>query len=142
MSNNKLANPAAAATKWANNLGAATQAYTDGVNGVTVPPGQLAAAAAPLWLANTQASLPRFKTNSAAVTKEAWANAAITKGAPRLATGAQAAEAKVAAVFGKLFVAINSAVGQLPPRGTIQQNIARSSAFALAMNAKKGTFKA
>lgn len=142
MSNSKLDNPTAAAQKWETQLSAAGQAYTDGVNGTTVAPGQLAAAAGNLWLANTQAALPRFKANSAAVTLQAWQNAAITKGAPRLASGAQAAEPKMEQVFAKLFPAIKNAVGALPPRGTIQQNITRSQNFALKMNSMKGQFKA
>jgi len=130
----KLDNPDAAAQQWASRLGAATQAYTDGVNGVTVAPGQLAAAAKPLWLANTAAAGDKFARNSAAVTKESWQNAAVTKGAPRLASGATAAQPKMSAVFVKLFPAIKSAVSSLPPRGTIDQNIERSRQFALAMH--------
>ncbi len=134
--------PPADSQNWANKLGAATQAYTDGVNGTTVAPGQLAAAAGNTWLANTQAALPRFKANSAAVTLQAWQSAAVTKGAPRLSSGATAAQPKMEQVFSKLFPAIANAVQQLPPRGTIQQNIARSQAFALKMNSLKGQFKA
>lgn len=137
----KLDNPTQAAQNWASRLGASTQAYTDGVNGVQVAPGQLAAAAGDRWLANTTASLPRFKANSAKVTREAWQSAAITKGAPRLASGATAAQPKMETVFTKLFPAIKSAVGALPARGTIDQNIERSRQFALKMNAAKGTFK-
>jgi hypothetical protein len=44
-------------------------------------------------------------------------------------------------VFAKLFPAIKSAVGSLPARGTIDQNIERSRQFALKMNAAKGSFK-
>lgn len=138
----KLANPQAAAQNWANKLSGAQQAYTDGVNGVTVAPGQLAAAAGDRWAANTQAALPRFKANSAAVTAEQWKAAAITKGAGRLASGATAAQDKVAAVFAKLFPAIANTVQSLPPRGTIEQNIERSRQMALKLNAMKGTFKA
>lgn len=137
----KLDNPTAAAQSWANRLGAATQAYTDGVNGVTVAPGQLAAAAGDRWLANTTASLNRFKANSAAVQLGPWQNAAISKGAPRLASGAQAAQPKMEMVFTKLFPAIRNAVQSLPARGTIDQNIERSAQFARKMNAAKGTFK-
>jgi hypothetical protein len=142
MSANKLGNPTTAAQNWANKLGAATQAYTDGVNATTTAPGQLAAAAGNTWLANTQAALPRFKANSAAVTLPQWQQAAINKGAPRLASGATAAEPKMEAVFAKLFPAIANAVAQLPPRGSLAQNIARSAAFATKMNSLKGQFKA
>jgi hypothetical protein len=137
----KLDNPTKAAQDWASRLGAATQAYTDGVNGVTIAPGQLAAAAKNLWLANTQAAAPRFAANSAAVSREAWQAAAINKGAPRLGSGASAAQPKMEAVFTKLFPAIRNAVSSLPSRGTIDQNIERSRQFALKMNAGKGTFK-
>lgn len=137
----KLANPTQAAANWANRLGAATQAYTDGVNSVTTAPGQLAAASADRWANNTVAAKPRFAANSAAVTKEMWQQAAINKGAPRLASGAAAAQDKMTAVFTKLFPAIRNAVSALPARGTIDQNIERSRQFALAMNKAKGTFK-
>lgn len=137
----KLDNPTQAAQNWASRLGGATQAYTDGVNGVKVAPGQLAAAAGDRWLANTQASLPRFKSNSAAVGLGAWQTAAIDKGAPRLASGATAAQPKVEMVFAKLFPAIRNAVGALPAKGDINQNIERSRQFALAMNKLKGSFK-
>jgi predicted transcriptional regulator len=137
----KLDNPTAAAQAWASRLGAATQAYTDGVNGVTVAPGQLAAAAGDRWMANTTAALPRFKANSAAVSREQWQNAAITKGAPRLASGASAAQGKMESVFTKLFPAIRNAVQSLPARGTIDQNVERSRQFALKLNSMKGSFK-
>lgn len=137
----KLDNPTAAAQAWATRLGGARQQYTDGINGVKVAPGALAAAAGDRWLANTQASLPRFKSNSSAVTLPMWQNAAITKGADRLASGATAAQPKMEAVFGKLFPAIRNAVANLPARGDVEQNIARSAAFARAMNKQKGQFK-
>jgi hypothetical protein len=137
----KLDNPAAAAQKWASQLGAATTAYTEGVQSVTVAPGQLAAAAKNLWLQNTQAAVNRFAANSAAVGLPAWQQAAINKGAPRLGSGATAAQPKMETVFAKLFPAIRAAVSGLPARGTIDQNIERSRQFALKMNAAKGTFK-
>lgn len=137
----RLDNPTAAAQNWASRLGGATQAYTDGVNAVTVAPGQLAAAAKNLWLQNTQAAVNRFAANSAAVQLPAWQQAAVTKGAPRLASGASTAQPKMEMVFSKLFPQIRNAVGSLPARGTIDQNIERSRQFALKMNSLKGTFK-
>lgn len=137
----KLGNPTSAAQSWATRLAGATQAYTDGVNSVTIAPGQLAAAAKDRWLANTTSAANRYAANSAAVGLPAWQQQAITKGAPRLASGASAAQSKVEATFAKLFPAIQQAVNSLPARGTIDQNIERSAAFARAMNAKKGTFK-
>lgn len=131
----KLDNPAASAQQWASRLGSSTQQYIDGVNGVAVAPGQLAAAAKPLWLTNTAAAGDKFARNSAAVTKESWQASAVNKGAPRLASGATAAQPKMEAAFTKLFPAIKNAVSSLPPRGTIDQNIERSRQFALKMHA-------
>lgn len=128
---------AEAAAKWATNLPAAQQRYIDGVNAVTVSPGALAARAAPLWAANTAAAQAKFARNAAAVTTQQWQQATTTKGAQRLSSGAQAAQGKVESVFAKLFPAIQSAVSSLPPRGDIEANIARSAAFARAMNKYK-----
>lgn len=125
---------AEAAQKWATALPAAQQRYVDGVNAVNVAPGALAARAAPTWAANTAAAQGKFARNSAAVSLQAWQQATTTKGAQRLSSGAQAAQSKVEAVFAKLFPAIQSAVSSLPPRGDLEANIARSAAFARAMN--------
>ena len=128
---------AEAAAKWATNLPASQQRYIDGVNAVTVSPGALAARAAPLWAANTAAAQAKFARNAAAVTADQWKQATTTKGAQRLSSGAQAAQSKVEQTFSKLFPAIQSAVSSLPPRGDIEANIARSAAFARAMNKYK-----
>jgi hypothetical protein len=125
---------AEAAAKWATALPAAQQRYVDGINAVNVAPGQLAARAAPTWAANTAAAQGKFARNSAAVSLQSWQQAATTKGAQRLSSGAQAAQSKVEQVFSKLFPAINQAVASLPPRGDLEANIARSAAFARAMN--------
>lgn len=128
---------AEAAQKWATALPAAQQRYVDGINAVNVAPGQLAARAANVWAANTAAAQSKFARNSAAVSLQSWQAAATTKGAQRLSSGAQAAQSKVEMVFSKLFPAIQSAVSALPPRGDLEANIARSAAFARAMNKYK-----
>lgn len=133
--------PTAIAEKWATNLGAANQAYIDGVNAVTVAPGQLAAAAADRWLANTTAAKGTYARNSAAVTAEMWKAAAAGKGAPRLSSGAQAAKPRMATVLTKLLPAIQQEASALPARGDIEANILRSGTFARKMHARKGTFK-
>ena len=128
-----LPTPAAAAQKWANNLGAATAAYTAGIQAVTTAPGQAAAAAVDRYISGTQASAPKFAAKSAAVSLTSWQQSAINKGAPRLATGATAAQAKFTSALTQLFPAIAQAVASLPPKGNLQQNIARSVAFQTAM---------
>lgn len=137
----KLDNATGAAAQWASRLGASRQQYIDGINGVTTSPGQLAAAAGDRWLANTQAALPRFKANSAAVQLPAWKEAATGKGADRLASGATSAQPRMEQVFSKLFPAIKSVRASLPARGDINANVERSRQFALSMNKLKGSFK-
>jgi hypothetical protein len=58
----------------------------------------------------------------------------VTKGAPRVASGAQAAQPKMAAFMGQLLPYIESARTSLPARGTLDQNIARMTAFTMAMS--------
>ena len=89
-------------------------------------------------MSGVQASTQKFVANSQAVSLQAWQNAAVSKGAQRLASGATAAEGKMAGVFNSLFPFISQVVGSLPARGTLDQNIARSAAFQRAMaNYKK-----
>lgn len=125
---------AEAAQKWATALPASQQRYVDGVNSVTVAPGALAARAAPLWAQNTAAAQSKFAKNSAAVSLQEWQQQTATKGAQRLASGAQAAQSKVEQAFQKLFPAIQNAVNSLPQRGDLEANINRSAAFARAMH--------
>lgn len=131
--------PASAAQKWAQNLGAATNRYTAGVQAVTTAPGQLAAAAVDRYVAGVQAGTQKFVQNSQAVSLQAWQSAAVNKGAQRLASGATAAEPKMATVFNTLFPFIAQVVGSLPARGTLDQNIARSAAFQRAMASYRKT---
>lgn len=123
-----------AAQRWAQQFGASGARWSAGVQAVTVAPGQLAARQKQLWLQNTTAAVDRYAANSAKVTLQDWQNAAITKGAPRLASGAQAAQPKVEAAFAKLFPFIQSTVNALPPRGDIEANIVRMSQFARNMH--------
>lgn len=129
-----MPNPADAAAKWAQNLGAAGTAYTSGVQSVQTAPGQLAAAASDRYIAGVQANVNKFKTNVGSVSLADWQNAAVSKGAPRLATGATAAQPKMATVLGQLFPFIEQVRNSLPGRGDLEQNIARSAAFQRGMS--------
>lgn len=128
------ATPTNAAQKWAQNLGAAGQRITDGVNSVTVSPGVAAAKQADLWLANLQASQAKWKQRVAAVTVQDWQSAMINKGVPRIATGATAAQPKFENFMGKLLPYIAQQKSQLPARGNLEQNIARMTAFVRGMS--------
>lgn len=129
-----LPNPSDAAAKWAQNLGAAGTAYTAGVQAVTTAPGQLAANASDRYLAGIQANVAKFKANVAAVDLATWQNQTVSKGAPRLATGATAAQPKMANVLQQLFPYIDQVRNSLPARGDLEQNIARSASFQRGMS--------
>lgn len=128
-----LPNPSDAAAKWAQNLGAAGTAYTAGVQAVTTAPGQLAANASDRYLAGIQANVNKFKANVAAVDLATWQSQTVNKGAPRLATGATAAQPKMANVLQQLFPYIDQVRNSLPGRGDLEQNIARSATFQRGM---------
>lgn len=132
--------PATLAQTWAQNLAGAQARMQAGAQAVQTPPGQAAAAQQAVWLANVTASANRWATNVAAVTTAQWQAAYINKGLPRVATGAQAAQSTFAAILGRIIAAERTIVPGLPARGNIDANIARSAAFARAMNQLKGTF--
>lgn len=117
--------PAAVASKWATRLGAATQAITDGVNSVTVAPGQKAAQQVDVWLANLQASRDKWVRNVSGVSLQSWQSAMLTKGVPRISQGATAAVPKMTQFMQQWLPYADQVRNSLPPRGTIDQNIAR-----------------
>lgn len=125
--------PTAVAQKWATNLAASTQAITDGVNAVTVAPGQSAARQKAVWVNNVAASANKWATNVAAVPLSDWQAAMTTKGIPRVAGGATAAQPKMQAFMSKLLPYIASGTNSLPPRGDINANIARMTQWVQYM---------
>jgi len=134
------ANATDAAASWVTGMSGASTKYIAGVNAVTVAPGTLAAAAAPTWAANVAAAQGKYAKNVGAVTKEAWANAAATKGAPRLASGAQAAQPKMQTFMSKFIPQLTSIVNGLPARGTFESNVNRLTSYVNAVHQTKGTF--
>lgn len=129
--------PAAVAAKWASRLASATTTIKAGVQAVTTPPGQLAARAKTTWATNVAAAKTKFASNVAAVSLQQWQTDTITKGIPRVATGAQAAIPKMTSVMQTLLPFIQRTVASLPARGTTQQNIQRAVAFMQGMTGYK-----
>lgn len=126
------------AAKWAQNTGAATQAYTNGVNAVTVSPGQLASKAAGRWATAVANAQQKFAQNSAKVSLQEWQAAAAGKGAQRLASGVQAAQGTYEQSMGRVLAHISATVNSLPPRGGLEDNINRMTAFVRGMSKFQG----
>lgn len=125
------------AAAWAQRLGSSTAKITAGVQAVTVAPGQAAARQKAVYLQNTQAAVDKWASRTAAVPLATWQAAVTDKGIPRIATGATAAQPKFASFMGQLLPFVQGAVAGLPPRGNLDQNIARMTAFSRKM----ATFK-
>src|SRR5579859_8156754 len=128
------ANASTAAARWAQNLGAAREKITEGVNAVSTPPGQLASRQKALYVANVNARADVWAKNVAAVPLQTWKDDMLGKGLDRIATGATAAVPRFEAFLAKLIPAINAAKASLPPRGNFEQNLARSAAMARALH--------
>lgn len=122
------------AQKWATNAAAATTSMQAGVQAVRQAPGQLAAAQQAAYLANVQASANKWAANVSKVSLTDWQTAMIQKGIPRVATGVQAAQPAFSQFMTKLVPYINSGLGALPARGTIDQNINRAVAWMRYMS--------
>jgi hypothetical protein len=122
-------NPQQVADRWASNLGAATQKIQQGVQSVTVNPAQLAAAAVGKWVARITdpATQAKFVNSLNKVSTADWQNATITKGLPRIATGAQAAKPKVTAFLTQFLPYVMNVQQQVKsmPSNTAQERIAR-----------------
>lgn len=123
-----------AAQRWSQGFGAAGAKWAAGVEAVTVAPGQLAAAAQNRYLAGVQQNAQKWASRVASVSLAQWKQQAVAKGQSRLAGGAQAGMAKYQARIAAVLEAEKSIISGLPPRGTVEQNIQRSSAFQLAMH--------
>lgn len=121
--------PATVAQRWAQNLGAAGAKVQEGVNSVRTAPGAAAARQVNVWSQNTAAAAQKYARNVAAVSLSSWQEQTITKGIPRLATGATAAQPKMQEFLGKLLPYVDSARSSLPARGSYEQNKARLVAF-------------
>ena len=123
-----------AADRWGSGFGGSGARWAAGINSVDTPPGQLAAAAAPRYLAGVQNNAGKWANRVASVSLQQWKQASIDVGQGRLASGATKGKAKYQARIAQVLDAERSIIGGLPPRGDISANIARSSAFQMAMH--------
>lgn len=122
---------AAVAAKWRTNLSAATTSITTGVQAVTQSPGARAAASVDLWLARVQASRDKWVRNTNAVSLASWQQAMIEKGIPRIASGASAAEPRMAGFMQQFlpYVEQGAVAVRAMPKGDVEQGIQRAAAM-------------
>ena len=113
------------AADWATKLGAATTKISAGIDSVTVAPGQAAARQKAVWLQNTTAAADKFAAHVAAVPLADWQAAFKNKGIPRIATGATNAVPKMTNFLTQFLPYVDNVKRNLPPRGNLDQNIAR-----------------
>lgn len=126
--------PTVVAQRWVNGMTNSGEAWKAGVNAVSVAPGAAAARKADLWLQKVQASKPKWQANVAAVSLQSWKDDMLTKGGPRIASGATAAQSKFADFMSFLLPKIDTIKQGLPERGTFEQNKARAMQFMDGMH--------
>ena len=126
--------PQESVQKWQQRTAASVNDYISGINRTTVAPGELASRQADVYLANVQANVNKWKRNVGAVSLSDWQQAAINLGAPRIATGVNAATEKTLRATERNFQNIDNALAGLPPRGTFEQNMARMNQFVTKLH--------
>lgn len=129
---------AEAAEKWSRRTAAAGQDYIAGVQRVQQAPGQAAARNVTGYVNGVQQAVQsgKWQTNVAAVSLPDWQQAAVQKGAPRLAQGAQQAQGKMQAAMDRVFPMIDRAQAAIAntDRSTPENRIARATQFLTEMH--------
>ena len=120
--------------KWLTNLQNAQTAMQQGVQAVTVAPGQKAAAASALWLQRIQQSQQKWATRVGAVTLSEWQQSMVNLGIPRAIQGAQEKQSRYTTFMQEYSSFLQSQVPtiQAMPKGTLAQGIARATAMITA----------
>ena len=130
--------PAEAHEKWKNRLTSAVQDVKDGIDRVTESPTAKAAAKEDKWFAGLQAakSSGKYRRGLLNVSLEQWKSAARDIGADRIPAGAAAAGPKQTEFYTKLFPfqeKLQAKINAMPDT-TIQDSVARASAWIMGMN--------
>ena len=125
-------------SKWGTNLNASSTYIKNGVNRVTVAPGQAAAAAADRMIAGVTNAVAsgKWQRNVSAVSLQQWQSAMINKGLTRIAAGVTQAQATKVDKITRLLANVDAAAATANalPKGGLQQGIARATAFMTAMS--------
>ena len=126
------------AEKWGRRLGAASPDIQSGVQRVQTAPGQGAAAAQALMLQKLTSAIQSGQWAAAvsAVSLADWQSAMINKAIPRIQQGIASAQKNKIQRWADLLTAVDAsaATARALPKGTIEQSIARATAFMRAMH--------
>jgi hypothetical protein len=131
-----------AAQNWVNSAGRAATDWTAGINGYTGDWAGATTAQYQAWvsgLAQAQAT-GAWQAGVQRVGTSGWKSATTAK-AGNYTTGFQAGAQKQASSAQKLMTALGSIVPGLPPRGTFQQNVTRSTTLMADLHALRGQLK-
>ena len=124
------------AANWQRGLANSGEKIKAGVMGVTEAPSQRAIRAIDRQVAGVQRAAADGTTAAGLqrVSLSDWQNSFVTKGLPRIATGATAAQPKFADFMTKFMPAVEAAKASLPPRGDLEQNLQRATSMARALH--------
>ena len=121
------------ARKWQRNLSGSVESIRSGVQDVTVSPTEKAASKADQYLIGVQSAVDsgKYQRGLRSVTLEQWKQAMLDKGVPRIASGAASGEPKFQEFLQEFLPYVESGQRMLDnmPRGSLQENIARSTAM-------------
>ena len=130
------------AEKQARNLKNSLPDIRMGIERVSSAPGQKAAAAQQRMKDNLNKSIDdgRWAKKVAGVSLEEWKTAALNKGVDRIASGIDSAHDKQVQMAGRLLAAVDQSASKVRamPKGTLQDSIARMTAFVTDMSKFKG----
>ena len=124
-----MKSPSDVAKKWSKNLSASTESIRQGVQATTSNPAEKAIAAQDRYVAGVQRAVSNgdYRRGLQKVTLQSWQEAMITKGLPRVASGATAAVPKMQQFMESWLPYQEQLKTKLQslPRGDLQQNIQR-----------------
>lgn len=125
-------------TKWGTNLNNSGTYIKNGVNRVTVAPGQSAAAAQDRLVAGFNAAVTsgKWARNVSAVSLQSWQSAMIDKGIGRISAGVTQAQKTKVDKITRLLANVDgaAAAANALPKGGLAQGIARATAFMQKMS--------
>lgn len=132
--------------KWQRGISASADQVRQGVQGVTVSPGEAAIKAKGKYQEGVARALSNgdFDKGNRSYTVGDWQKSMIDKGIPRLASGAAAAAPKVAAFMAQWLPAMEDLSRQIDamPSGTVEDSIARARAAIVYNSNLRGRYRA